>query len=373
MKDEIRICKKCLLDENIPNIVFDGEGICNYCRLHERRELLFPTGEKGRDILNMMFDRMKMDGKGKEYDCVAGISGGTDSSFVLHLLKNAGLRILAVHFDNGWNSELAVNNIKQLLNKLNIELFTYVVDWEEFKELQKAFLRASVPDVEKVTDNAVSETIYMVASKYKIGYIVGGGNFRTEGEVPRGWTYMDERYFRSVIRRHSDLKGFRTYPFHTILKKQYYSRIRRIKMVEILDYVDYDKKEVIQLLESEYGWRNYGGKHYESIFTRWFQSYYLPAKFNIDKRKVHLSALINSGQISRESALEEMKKDTYPQSLIDQDTEYIKKKLEFSDSEFQEILDATPRSFLDYNSYYPLFKALRPVYKAFTKNYIRRP
>ena len=373
MNKSITVCSKCILDENIPNIAFDEQGICNYCRLHEKRERLFPTGDKGRKILDEIFTRIKKDGKGKEYDCIAGISGGTDSSYVLHLLKEYGLRILAVHFDNGWNSELAVNNIKQLLNKLQIELYTYVVDWEEFKELQKVFLRASVPDVEKVTDNAVSETVYMIANKYNIKYIIGGGNFRTEGEIPRGWTYMDEKYFKSVIRQHSEIKKFQTYPFHTILKKQYYSKIKKINMLEILDYIDYDKQAVIRMLESKYGWKNYGGKHYESIFTRWFQSYYLPEKFNIDKRKVHLSALINSGQLTREMALEEMKKETYPSSLIEKDTEYIKKKLEFSDDEFNAIITAPPKSFLDYKSYYPLFRALRPIYKKLSKNFIRRP
>jgi N-acetyl sugar amidotransferase len=372
MSETKKYCTSCILDSEIPNITFDEDGICNYCDLLNGLQKKYPLNEGGQKYLNNMVNKIKRSGKGSNYDCIVGVSGGVDSTYVLYLAKKLGLRPLAVHCDNGWNSELAVSNIKNMLDILDVDLFTYVINWREFKELQKAFFKASVPDIETLTDNANTRVLYNIASKYRIKYIIKGNNFRTEGIVPRGWTYFDGKYFNHLRKTFSDMK-VKTYPKMSLFHHVYFPKFKRIKIFKILNYVEYDKKKVLKLLEEELNWRNYGGKHYESIFTRFFQSYYLPQKFDIDKRKIHLSALICSGQLSREEALAEISKTPYPPELIKKDIEYIYKKLEFSQEEFDEILKSTPLTFRDYPSQFKLIQKMKKIMRLLNPTSEHRP
>jgi len=359
------------MHSEIPNIIFDDKGICNYCRLLEKMNLSYPT-EKSHSKFDQIIADIKARGKRKKHDCVVGVSGGADSTYVLYLLKKHGLNPLAVHCDNGWNSELAVSNMKNMLNILNVDLFTYVIDWNEFKELQKAFFKASVPDIETLTDNANTKILYQIAAKKGIKYIIKGNNFRTEGIVPRGWTYFDKKYFNHLRKHFSSVK-IKTYPLLTLFDHFYYPKIKRIKIVKILNYVEYIKTDIISILEKELKWRNYGGKHYESIFTRFFQSYYLPEKFNIDKRLVHLSALICSGQISRKDALQEYSKSPYPKKLIIEDINYIQKKWSISNTEFDMIMNSDVKFFTDYPSYFTFISFLKKIRVFFTPTFEQRP
>ncbi len=356
----------------IPNIAFNEKGICNYCSLLDKLAKKYDLNQTNKKKIDEKISRIKKDGKNKKYDCIIGVSGGADSTYVLYLAKKLGLRPLAVHCDNGWNSELAVDNIKNMLNILEIDLYTYVINWEEFKELQKAYLRASVPDVESLTDNANTRVLYYSALKFGVKHIIKGNNFRTEGIIPRGWTYYDGKYFNNIIKQFSDI-NIKTYPKMTLFHHIYFKKIRKIEIFKILNYVPYEKKEIIKLLANKLNWRNYVGKHYESIFTRFFQSYYLPRKFNIDKRKIHLSALICSGQMSRSEALNEISKDPYPKDLIEKDIIYIRKKLGFTKDEFNKILNAPPKSFLDYKNQYQLINFIKKIRKKFNSNTLTRP
>jgi N-acetyl sugar amidotransferase len=353
MKSEYRICTKTVMDTiGNPEITFDQGGVCNYVQEYlDMLEVRVPLDNAVRDKrLIEMVAAIKEAGKGSDYDCVTGVSGGVDSTYCAYLLKKLGLRPLAVHLDNGWNSELAVSNISNMLKMLDIDLHTHVLDWREFKSLQIAFLKGSVPDGEIPTDHAITALLYHTAAKHNIPYIVSGTNVRTEGIMPRIWSdgHLDWRYIRKMNEKFGNGK-LKNYVFLTVLDYFKYIVFKRIKKVSILDFVDYNKSKAIETLQSELGWRPYGGKHYESIYTRFFQGYVLPTKFSIDKRKGHLSTLICSEQITREEALEELSKPPYPsEQLLKEDLTYVKKKFGFSDQEFEDIMSA-PRK--DYHSY----------------------
>jgi len=372
MDAKLIICKRCILDSDIPNITFDENGICNYCKLFEKKERLYPNDERGLKILEDIVYKIKESGKNKKYDCIVGVSGGVDSSYSIFLAKKMGLRPLAVHIDNGWNSELAINNIKNLLDKNGIDLITYVVDWDEFKNLQLSFLRASVSDTEQLTDQAIITVLYKTALRNKIEFIIHGGNFRTEGTIPRGWSYWDIRYFKSINRKFGKTR-VKTYTYMSALDLLYCKYMRRIKIIPLLNYVNYNKNTAINILKTDFDWQNYEGKHYESIFTRWFQSYLLPKKFSIDKRKIHYSALIRSGQLTREKALLEIKKPPYPLEKIKEDCNYVKKKLGLSSNEFDYILNLPKKTFLDYPSYYSFKSLTNNFFKYFGFNLQQRP
>lgn len=353
MKSEPRTCVRCIMDTSDPEIRFDARGVCNHCHDYgvlARRFLR--TDERGREELARIVDDIRQSGRGREYDCVIGISGGVDSSFLAYTVRRLGLRPLAVHMDNGWDSELAVHNIEHLLKRLDIDLYTYVVDWEEFRDLHLAFLRASVPDAEIPTDHAILALIFRVAAERGIPYIISGMNIVTEGILPPSWTYgvHDLRYIRGVHRKFGSVP-LRSFPTYSRIDWLRYALINRIKVIQLLNYVPYVRKEALRVLESELGWRNYGGKHYESVYTRFFQGYILPKKFGIDKRKAHLSTLICSGQITRDQAIEEMRHNPYLETQAEADREYVVKKLGLTDDEFGRILSLPIRSSHDYPTY----------------------
>jgi N-acetyl sugar amidotransferase len=352
----LTVCSRCLLDTTVPEIRFDSDGVCQYCKIHDVQEKKYPLGPEGKANLDKVLERIRAKGKGRQYDCIIGVSGGTDSTYMLLLAKKYGLRPLAVHFDNGWNSEIAVGNIKRAIDKLGIDLYTVVADWNEFKDLQKAFLRASVPDAEVPTDYAIYSVLFDVASKKGIKFVLQGHSFRAEGTSPIGWTYMDGRYIRSVHSRYGTGK-IKSFPVLSLSQLLYKIFVKRIKEVRLLEYVEYNKREVKTILKKELDWVDYGGHHHESNYTRFFQSYMLPKKFGIDKRKTEFSAWVRSGHMKREDALAALKSEEYPYS--DEDVRYMLKKLDLSEEEFSAMMKAPVKSFRDYPTYQPLIRAMR--------------
>ena len=355
----MKSCKRCVMNETDPLIRFDEEGICQYCRLHDTLERRYPLNQSGKDALKALVEKIKLVGKKRKYDCVIGVSGGTDSTYQLHLANELGLRVLAVHFDNGWNSEIAVNNIKKVTDKLGIDLITYVVDWEEFKDLQLSFLKASTPDSEIPTDLAIQETLYRMADQENVKFIINGHSFRTEGKVPVMWSYGDGRYVKAVHARFGKIR-LKTFPNYTLFSLFYYAYIKKIRQIRLLYYFPYDKNKTKELLSEKYGWEDYGGHHYESIYTRFYQGYILPEKFGIDKRLREYSALIRSGQMSREEAISKLNREKpMPEAQAARDRAYVLKKLEMSQEEFEAIMAEKPKSFLDYPNYYNMIKRFR--------------
>jgi N-acetyl sugar amidotransferase len=330
------------MDTTALDIMFDREGHCNYCReffeLINRSKLNTAHKEK---VLN----DIKRNVRNKPYDCLIGVSGGLDSSYALYVVvKKLGLRPLAVHLDNGWNSELSVSNIEKLVKALDVDLYTYVIDWQEFKDLQIAFFRANVIDIEILTDHALAAILYKVAYDRQLRHIVAGTNIANEGmRIPPGWNHskMDLENIRAIYRKFGSGKKLRTFPKMGVAKYLKYRYINKIKWIPILDYVPYIKDEAMQILNKEIGWRYYEKKHYESVFTRFYQGYILPIKFNIDKRRLHYATLICSGQLSRDRALELMRNKPYDEpSLLEEDKNYVLKKLGFSHEEFEKYLNS---------------------------------
>lgn len=351
---EYKRCTRCIMDTSDPEITFDDKGVCKHC--HRYDEILDSRvfrGEEAQTKLNTLVDAIKTKGKNKEYDCIIGVSGGVDSTYVAYLTKQLGLNPLAIHFDNGWNSELAVSNIEKTLDKLGIDLYTYVIDWDVFSDLQKAFLKASTPDGEIPTDHAINALLFKEASKRGIKYIISGMNFATESMSVRMWSYghSDWTYINDVYKKHGSGHSLKVYPHFNFFNLFNWTFLKKIKVVSILNYIEYNKANTIELLQKELGWVKYEGKHYESVYTRFYQGYILPEKFNVDKRVGHLSDLIRAGQISREEALEEIKKDVYPsKELLAQDKEFMYKKFNYTKDEFEQIMNLPPKTFLDYKN-----------------------
>ena len=345
MSTATTVCTRCIMDTTAQGIVFDADGVCNYCHSYDRTDRANPTGEEGRRRLDTIVEQIKASNRRGKYDCIIGVSGGTDSTYLLYWAKQVGLRPLAVHCDNGWNTEIAVRNIEGATNQLGIDLFTHVLDWEEFKSLQVAFLKSSTPDADKPTDMALRSVLYRTAAREGIRHILVGVNFRTEGKVPIFWSYGDGRYIASV-NRECGTRRLKTYPNFRLKEYGWYGFVRRVKQVRPLWYVEYRKEEVKALLTKELGWEYYGGHHYENIFTRFLHGYYLVEKFGFDKRKVEFSALVRSGQSTRQEALGRLAQVQYTPEMAREDIAYVTKKLGLTDAEFQEIMSATPKSFL---------------------------
>lgn len=344
-----------------PTISFDLQGVCSHC---QRYDALVAArvlkGEAGERALESLVAKIKTVGRKREYDCIIGVSGGVDSTYVAYLTRKLGLRPLAVHFDNGWNSELATQNIESVLRRLDIDLYTYVVDWAQFRDLQVAFLKASTPDGEIPSDHAINALLWREAAKRDIRFIVTGMNFTTESISVPDWSYghSDWRYIKDVHRRFGSVP-LKSYPHFTPLYVAYLTFLRNIRSVSILNYMDYNKTDVMTLLENELGWVNYGGKHHESIYTRFFQGYILPRKFSIDKRYGHLSDLINAGQLTRDEALREIQLPTYDPKLQEQDLIYVCKKLGLTRSQFDQMMTAKPRSFREFRNSYATVQFMR--------------
>jgi N-acetyl sugar amidotransferase len=358
-QDKYQICNRCIMDTSDPKISFDDHGNCSNCNsaLELAQKTWFPN-ESGEKYLNELFEKIKLEEKDKEFDCIIGLSGGVDSSYLAWLTVKKGLRPLVVHVDCGWNSEQAVKNVESVVKKLNIELHTFVVNWEEMKDLQRSFFKASLPDQDIPQDHAIFSALYKFAEKNNIRYVLNGLNFATECILPEAWGHqaMDYRHLRSIHNKYGGMK-LKEYPHVTFFQRYiYFTLIKRMIIINPLNYINYNKEEAIEILKNELGWQYYGGKHFESRFTKFFQSYYLPLKFKFDKRRAHLSSLIISGQISRNEALNTMKEDLYSEKEINFDLEYVAKKLDWSEEEFRAIINQPPASHHDFPTNEYLFK-----------------
>jgi N-acetyl sugar amidotransferase len=360
-----RICTRCIMDTSDPDIVFDAAGVCNRCTeaisLLSKPPHSLPPEEKRR-LLDSVVSEIKAAGKGAKYDCIIGVSGGVDSSYVAYKVHQLGLRPLAVHLDNGWNSKIAVTNVENALRKMGIDLFTHVIDWEEFKDLQLSFLKASTPDSEIPSDHAIFSILYHVAARHGVKYIIAGMNTSTESILPRAWSqgHTDWKYIRSVHARFGSVP-LKTFPHRSLFHEAWFRLVKGIRWVNILDLMEYRKQDALKVLQEEVGWESYGGKHHESIYTRFFQAHILPTKFGYDKRRAHLSSLIASGQITREKALEEMEQPLYAKGKLQEDLEYAISKFGLTEAEFEAIMKAPPKSYQDYPNiekswYYGLVK-----------------
>lgn len=349
-----QICNNCVMDTSDPEISFDEKGICNYCRGYEAKKKEFvPSAEEKAKHLQEMVDFCKRKGKGKKHDCIIGVSGGVDSTYVAYKVKELGLRPLAVHLDNGWDAELAVSNIHTVLKNLDIELYTYVLDWEEFRSLQLAFLRASTPDSEIPTDHAINAIIKDFATKEDVPLIMGT-NYSSESILPRTWSqgHMDWAYIKKVNKLFGQYK-LKDFPHYSVYKRIYWNRVKMLKMYSILDYIEYDKEKAKKFLIEKLGWRDYGGKHHESIYTKFFQAYILPTKFGYDKRRAHLTSMILAGQITREESLKELEKPLYDEKELQEHLIYVPKKLGISKEEFEKIMNTPPRKYEEFSPRLP--------------------
>ena len=348
-----RVCTRTVLDDGIPGITFDAEGVCNFARRAEWRlknEAFFGAEREAR--LNALLATMKAAGKGRNYDCLIGVSGGVDSSYVAMKVIEMGLRPLAIHLDNGWNSDVAVSNIEKIMRGLGIDLHTHVIEWDEFKDLQRAYFRASVLDLECVSDHAINTILLRVANQWGIRHVITGTNVTTESIIPPAWIYdkRDGKNLVNIHRRFGSVK-LRTYPYMLPSKLFYYLFVKRIMAVPILNYIDYNKTTAVAELTAKLGWEPYPRKHGENRFTRFFQEYYLPTKFGIDKRKAHFSSLIVAGEMTREEALEKLQQPLYStETELREEFEYVAKKLSFSVDELQHVIAAAPHKHTDYGN-----------------------
>lgn len=349
------ICSNCIMDTSDSNITFDARGWCDYCNNYHANILPhWHPDERGERELAPVIERIKQDGRGKDHDCLIGISGGVDSSYLTYLAKvKFGLRPLLFHVDAGWNSQQAVNNIEKLVDGLGVDLHTEVVDWQEMKDLQLAFFKAGVAHLDTPQDHAFFAGLYNFAAKNGFKYILTGANYSTECvREPLEWHYhaSDLRQMLDIHRRFGT-RPLKTFPMADIAKfKIYYRFVKGIRVVKPLNHVHYIKEEAMNELVEKYGWQKYAHKHYESRFTRFYEGYWLPKKFGYDKRRAHFSSLILTGQLTREQALEKIALPAYDPETVAQDFEYIATKLGVTVAELQAMMDAPNRSYRDYKN-----------------------
>ena len=348
-----QICSFCVMDTSDPLIAFDDSGQCNHCRLYRDTVFKLPRFQPAADAaLTDMVAQTRACAAGHCYDCVIGVSGGVDSTYLAYYVKRVlGLNPLAVHMDNGWNSELAVSNIERMISELGIDLHTEVLDWREFSSLQLAFLKASTPDSEIPTDHAIAATLYQVAVDRKIPTIFFGNNLVTEAILPRMWSYghQDWIYIKGLSGRFGTAR-LRSYPHTSLWKYLYLFKVKKLRAVRLFDYIAFDRAEVEALIMRELGWRPYGAKHFESVYTKFFQGYLLPRKFGFDKRKAHLSSLICAGQMTRDEALRALQAPALAPEEEQPMLDYVAKKLRISRAELDAICVQAPKTYRDYPS-----------------------
>lgn len=360
MNSEKQICTRCIYDTSVPSISFDEKGVCNYCYTIENLKDEYGTGTaKGIEKLRIIVEEIKQKGKGKKYDCVIGVSGGTDSSYLMYWAKMQGLRPLAVHYDNTFNTNIATSNIEKITSKLNIDLYTYVVNNLEIEDIYRAFFFANVPEIDASTDLALAEVLYMAASKYGVKYILEGHSFIEEGITPLGKNYFDGKYISSIHKQFGS-RRLKNYPLMTFSRFMKWTLLKRIKKIRPYWYLSYNKEETKALLKKEFDWEDYGGHHLENRLTAFSHSIYFPQKFHIDYRNNTLSAAVRNGKIKREEAIEQYynTKPYYEEGLV----EYIKKRLNFSDEEYKKIMEAKPRYWQEFPTYKKRFEKLRPLF-----------
>lgn len=367
---EFRRCSVSVFDTlDNPSMKFDSEGRCQY--YHDYQAIAtanLVTGTRGREELEALTASIRRDGKGKPYDSIIGLSGGVDSTYVAWLAQQLQLRPLAVHFDNGWNSEIAVSNIEKVVGKFGWDLHTLVVDWEEFRDLQRAYLQASVIDVEVVTDHAIAATLFRLAAKWGVPYLLSGSNVATEAVIPSHWIFnkLDHINLLDIHRQFGNV-ALRTYPLFDTLSKKRAIHATGARSISLLNLADYNYAGAKQTIKNDLGWVDYGGKHHESIFTRFYQCEILPRKFGVDKRKAHLSNLIFSGQLTQSEALQRLSEPPCGHETLNSDRQFVLKKLGYTEPEFNQIMAIPPRSHLDFEVERPLshrYPMLRPFMPA---------
>ncbi len=359
-------CSKGLWDISVPGITFDENGISNYAKIQWELMKSYPRGQKGQDDWNLIVKHAKEKGQKKKYDCIVGISGGVDSSYLLYLIKEKyQLRPLAVTLDNGWSSEIAVKNIKLITDALNVDLETYVIDYEEIKDLLRAYLFSGLPWADTPTDIAIKAVMYRIALQEGIKYVFRGNDFRSEGKQPREWTYSDDRQLRYIHRKFGRLSKLKTYPYLSFSKIIYAGFIKQIKDIRPYYYLDHSKVLAKSFLEDKFDWRYYGGHHHENTYTKFVMSYWLPEKFGIDKRIINLSAQVLSGLITREEGILQLSQPALNEEQKTEIKHYVLKKLDLSEGEFNEIMKSRNMSYHDYPNYekllYFILKFFKPL------------
>ena len=367
---EIQVCTRCIYDSRIPKISFNEDGVCNYCAQYDQMMEEYPTGEVGEEILAKEVEQVKKDGVGKPYDVVIGVSGGADSSYMLHLAKKKyGLRVLAAHFDNTYNSRIAVENIDSVLDKLGIDLYTHVVDNIQYQKIYKSFFRASVPEIDTPTDIALATVLYDAAEKYGIKHIWEGHSFRSEGISPPGWFYMDAMYIKRIHEKYGD-GDLGNLPVLWLDKWIKWISEDKIKKFRPLYYLDYDKEKNKKMLSETYGWQWYGGHHMENRTAYFVNNHYLPKKFGIDLRYSEYSALIRAGKMDREEALIKITEEKPFDSDI---LEEIKKRTNTSDNEWDEIMNLPPSHYTGHETYKKTFEEKKEFfYELYQKGYVTK-
>ena len=372
-----KICSRCVMDTSAIDITFDEDDVCNYCSnfIEKYGHILNKNLDQRSHDLNTFVAQVKEQGKGRQYDCVIGISGGVDSSWALVQAAKLGLRPLAVHMDNGWNSELAQSNIANLVRGLDIDLYTHVINWTEYRSLMQAFFDADVVDVELLYDNAMCAVNYQQAAKHGIKFILTGMNRATEGmPLPENWNWFkfDRRNIKSIGKRFGNTR-LNTFPSIGTLGFIYYEFVRKTRWIWFLDYFGYNKFEAIETLKREFGYKPYPFKHYESIFTRFYQGYILPNKFKVDKRRVHLGTLVASGQMTREQAISGLKGIAYPsERALEDDKVYFVKKMGWTLQQLQEYINRPSKPHDSYPTERLLWDWLLKIYKTFNSDKLKQ-
>lgn len=367
---EYQVCTNCVMDTTDSKITFDENGVCDHCNTYYSDILPnWHTDERGDAELKAIVEKIKVAGKNQDFDCLMGMSGGIDSSYLLYIMvKKYGLRPLVFHVDAGWNSQIAVNNIERLVDGLGLDLYTEVINWEEIKDLQLAFFKSGVPHIDVPQDHAFFATMYKFASKHNIKYILTGGNYSTECiRNPLEWMYYqsDSIQLKDIYRKHG-MGTLKDYPTTNILWHKFYlPYVKGIKAIRPLNYFPYNKDEAMQLLEDEFGYQKYPQKHFESRFTSFYEAYWLPKKFGYDTRKVQYSSLILTGQMTREEALEKLKSPAYNVDTIKQDFEFIATKLGITSAELQEYFEQPNRTYKDYKSQESIYNIGAKVMRLF--------
>lgn len=360
-----KICSRCIYDSRVSRISFDERGMCNYCKMSDDIKLQFKTGRpEGEKTLAAIIQKIKKEGRHKKYDCVVGVSGGTDSSYTLAKTVEWGLRPLAVHFDNTWNTAIASHNIQKVTAALNVDLVTQVVDNREMDKLTLAFFTAGVPELDCPTDIALAEVLYRAASKYGVKYIMEGHSFITEGISPMGTNYFDGKYVQDIYKRFGDKKALKSFPNMSFLSFMKWTVVKQIKKIRPLWYINYTKEEARHFLEQKFGWEYYGGHHLENRLSAFTYSVYKPQKFGVDDRNWSLAASARNGLLLREEAL---KKYAEPILETKELEEYFIKRLALSPQKFGEVMNGAKKTYKDFKTYKKRFETFRPLFYLLTK------